>query len=192
MGKVNKTALLSGALIGIGVAANSFISEKYVGAMLFSLALLAIIKCGAQLYTGQIGYAFTKRFSFFEYISMLFLNLAGVVIAITVILYSSGGTANINILKEIATTKFSYSAIELMAKGAMCGMLIFIAVYCKSTVITIFCIMTFILCGYEHCIAMFPFLIVNVSWMNIIKFLSVVVGNSLGSIITYYALNGEA
>ena len=121
MGKVNKTALLSGALIGIGVAANSFISEKYVGAMLFSLALLAIIKCGAQLYTGQIGYAFIKKFSFFEYVLMLFLNLVGVVIAIAVILYSSGGTENLDILKEIAATKFSYSVIELMAKGAMCG-----------------------------------------------------------------------
>ena len=63
-----------------------------------------------------------------------------------------------------------------------------IAVSCKRTIITIFCIMTFILSGYEHCIADFPFLLLNISIENIIKFFMIVFGNSIGSIIAYNLL----
>lgn len=60
-----------------------------------------------------------------------------------------------------------------------------IAVYAKDTVIVVFCIMIFILSGYEHCVADFPFLLLNLSVENLIKFLLIVLGNSVGSILTY-------
>ena len=43
MGKINRTSILAGMLIGIGVVINTFSENKYVGAMLFSFALLTII-----------------------------------------------------------------------------------------------------------------------------------------------------
>ena len=48
--------------------------------------------------------------------------------------------------------------------------------------------MIFILSGYEHCIADFPFLLVNLSIENIAKFLMIILGNSLGAIFTYNLL----
>ena len=45
--------------------------------------------------------------------------------------------------------------------------------------------MTFILSGYEHCIASFPFLLSSFTAMNISKFLMIIIGNSLGSVVTH-------
>lgn len=55
----------------------------------------------------------------------------------------------------------------------------FIVVYSKNVVITIFCIMIFILSGYKHCIADFPYVLINFN----IKFLCIILGNSLGAIL---------
>ena len=56
MDRVNTTAFISGIMIGIGNVIYISVDNKYVGAMLFSLALLTIIQNKCQLYTGQIGY----------------------------------------------------------------------------------------------------------------------------------------
>lgn len=77
MEKVNNTPMLSGILIGIGVIINTLSSNKYIGAMLFSFALLSIIKLDLQLYTGQIGYIINKKYSVLEYLLMLSLNILG-------------------------------------------------------------------------------------------------------------------
>ena len=81
MGKINRTSILAGMLIGIGVVINTFSENKYVGAMLFSFALLTIIKLQLQLFTGQIGYFTEKRFDIKEYIIMLLFNFIGVAMA---------------------------------------------------------------------------------------------------------------
>ena len=187
MGKVNNTSILSGILVGIGVIINVLSPNKYIGSMLFSLALLTIIDLQLQLFTGQIGFAIDKKFTFIEYIFMLFYNLLGV--SIVVNLYHFIATnASYKQMIQIAANKFAHTYIQLLICGIMCGILMMVAVYCKNMIITIFCIMTFILSGYEHCIASFPFLILNLSIWNIIKFLFIILGNSAGSIITYYFL----
>ena len=58
-------------------------------------------------------------------------------------------------------------------------------------IITIFCIMTFILSGYEHCIASFSFLLSSFTAMNVSKFLMIIIGNSLGSVVTHMLIGGR-
>ena len=65
----------------------------------------------------------------------------------------------------------------------------FISVYTKDLVITILCIMIFILSGFEHCIADFPYVVINFSLINLLKLISIIFGNSIGSIITRYLLD---
>ena len=91
MGKVNNTSILSGILVGIGVIINVLSPNKYIGSMLFSLALLTIIDLQLQLFTGQIGFAIDKKFTFIEYIFMLFGNLLGIS-AVVVSLFPFIGT----------------------------------------------------------------------------------------------------
>lgn len=189
MGRVNSTSILSGILVGIGVIINVLSPNKYIGSMLFSLALLTIIDLQLQLFTGQIGFAIDKKFTFIEYIFMLFYNLLGV--SVVVNLYHFIATsASYEQMIQIAANKFAHTYIQLLICGIMCGILMMIAVYCKNMIITIFCIMTFILSGYEHCIASFPFFVFAPSIVNLTKFLTIVVGNSIGSIITNMFIKG--
>lgn len=94
-------------------------------------------------------------------------------------------------LMEVSENKFSAGFPAMFIFGRFCGVLMFVAVYCKNMVITVFCIMVFILSGFEHCIADFPYLAINFSVVNLGKFLCVVAGNSVGSILTYYLIKDE-
>lgn len=182
--RYNLTSVLSGIMIGIGVIANSVISNKYVGAMLFSLALLTIIKCNFQLYTGRIGYAIYKRHSFHDYFVMFVGNYFGT--GIVAIWYFLQDQKTKEAMQVIAFTKFSKSYMLMFISGILCGVLMMIAVYCKETIITVFCIMTFILCGFEHCIADVPYFLISavIPYEELlIKLGLVILGNSIGAIL---------
>ena len=170
-----KQSILSGFLVGLGIIVNISSSSTYIGAMLFSIALLIIIECNLKLYTGRIGYIQITPIK--DLVIMLSGNLMGVMIPILVkhpLLYEQ--------LLTISSIKFSKTWFEMFTDGFMCGALMFIAVYCKKHLITVFCIMTFILSGYEHCIATFPYLCINFDIKNLFKFVLIILGNSLGSI----------
>lgn len=170
-----KQSVLSGFLVGLGIIVNISSSNSYIGAMLFSIALLVIIECGLKLYTGRIGYIHNTPVK--DLAVMLSGNLMGVMIPILAkypLLYEQ--------LLAISIIKFSKTWFELFVDGFMCGALMFIAVHCKKYLITVFSIMTFILSRYEHCIANFPYLFINFNIENLFKFVCIVLGNSVGSI----------
>lgn len=169
-------AVASGLLVGLGVVANTVIDNRYVGSALFSVALLAILSCGLPLYTGRIGFLWEtpKR----ALALMFFGNLAGVIIPL--LLYPQIW----EMIPVLAEQKFAKSFYELFVQGLFCGVLMFVAVECNQMILTIICIMTFILSGYEHCIAAFPFLLTNLSFLNILKFAAIFLGNSIGAIAT--------
>jgi formate/nitrite transporter FocA (FNT family) len=151
--------------------------------MLFSLALLTIIHENQQLYTGRIGFAINKRHSVRDYITILLLNFVGS--SIFFLWFCTQESEMQQKVIDLSIAKFSHSYGRLFVCGLLCGVLMFVAVKCKSTVITIFCIMTFILSGYEHCIADFPFFIVgSITVEKVVKFLLIICGNSIGSIVT--------
>lgn len=170
-----KQSVLSGFLVGLGIIVNLSSPNPCIGAMLFSIALLVIIECNLKLYTGRIGYIQITPIK--DLAIMLLGNLIGVMIPIL---------AKYPLLHEqllaISVIKFSKTWFELFIDGFMCGALMFIAVHCKKYLITVFSIMTFILSGYEHCIANFPYLFINFNMGNLFKFGCIVLGNSAGSI----------
>lgn len=181
-----RRSVLSGVLIGIGVIINSVSGNRYVGAALFSFALLTIIHNGLPLYTGKIGFILENKIS--DLALMLIFNLIGSLIPVLMVIFCKDDF--FATLYAAAEGKFSNNFLELLFLGALCGVLMFIAVYSKNQIITVFCIMIFILSGFEHCIADFPYLAVNFSGINAVKFLCIVLGNSVGSILTY-ALMGR-
>lgn len=187
MKKIVRQSILSGILVGIGVIVNTVVENRYVGSMLFSLALLTIISCDLKLYTGKIG--FIKQVPVKNLIVMFFGNIFGVFIAVF-----SFGLYKPDVMDKlmlVSKLKFDADFFAIFCFGVFCGILMFIAVYCKNQLITVFCIMVFILSGFEHCIADFPYLIVNLSVINIVKFLCVVCGNSVGSIFTHYLMSED-
>lgn len=187
MNTIIRQSILSGMLVGIGVVINTVSENRYAGAMLFSLALLTIIHCGLKLYTGKIG--FVRTVPARDLGVMLGGNLIGVLVPTLAVASQRGDV--MEKFMTVSENKFSAGFLSMFIFGCFCGVLMFIAVYCKNTVITVFCIMVFILSGYEHCIADFPYLAVNFSLANAGKFLCVVAGNSVGSVVTHYLIKEE-
>lgn len=176
-----RQSILSGVLIGLGVVINIVSENKYVGSMLFSFALLTIIYNKLPLYTGKIGFIRENKVT--QLLLMLIFNFIGSVIPVLMAVYCRDGFYMA--VQTAAQAKFAHNYLELFFLGALCGVLMLIAVYSKQTVITVFCIMIFILSGYEHCIADFPIFVFNISAVNIAKFICIILGNSVGSIAAY-------
>lgn len=180
MGRIMRLSILSGILVGVGIIVNTSLSNKYVGSMLFSVALLSIVKCDLYLYTGKIG--FIGDVSVNTLIITFLGNLCGVTLSVLLFTYKNIELAAS--IKTIANQKFTNTPEQLLICGCMCGVLMFIAVYSKSEIVIVFAVMTFILSGYEHCIADFPYLLINYSAKNLIKFSCIVLGNTIGAIFT--------
>ena len=178
-----KKSILAGSLIGLGVLINSQSEYPALGALLFSFGLLTIIQMQFYLYTGKIGYFSKKqkwKFLLFVLIVLIF-NCIG--IAATVGLYALGNQNYVSIISAAAASKFAKSTLTLFINACFCGALIHFAVKNKKTILTVFAIMIFILIGAEHCIADFPYLLFNLSLLNIFKFICIVFGNSIGAIL---------
>lgn len=182
MASLVRQSVLAGILVGIGVVVNISSENRYVGAMLFSFALLAIIKCGFKLYTGKIGFYPDPGAG--DLALMLIFNLIGVLFPTLGIAFCR--PAAYEAIMASSAVKFANSFPALFLYGTFCGILMFLAVYAKDTVITVFCIMIFILSGFEHCIADFCYLILNFSPENCFKFLGIVFGNSAGSVFARF------
>ena len=175
-----KKSILAGILIGLGVLINSQSDYQPLGALLFSFGLLTIIQMQLYLYTGKIGY-FSELHEIPFLLTVLIFNCIG--IAATVGLYALGNQNFVGIISAAAATKFSKSILTLFINASFCGMLIHFAVKNKQTILTIFAVMIFILIGAEHCVADFPYLLFNFSFINIIKLFAIVIGNSIGAIL---------
>ena len=149
--------LLAGFLIGIGgmvfLACNTenpYIG-KYVGALLFSVALSSILLFKLNLYTGMVGYLPEQSGAFaFDTVVSVLLNFAGA-LAVGFLRPSIGN------VRELCLARLDKSVPQVLIDAFLCGILIFICVDVykkKNRLIAVFlCVPTFILCGFEHSIA---------------------------------------
>lgn len=171
-------AFIAGILIGLGVIINALTTIPALGAILFSFGLLTIIHLSLPLYTGKIG--FIPNIKIIDLLQILIYNILGIFTCVYA--YMMANPNIVPILKSAAEAKFSKTILQMLIYGFFCGSLIHFAVKCKNTIITIMAITIFILIGAEHCIADFPFLILNLSLINIIKYVIIIIGNSIGAI----------
>ena len=151
MKTIIRHSILSGFLVGLGVIINTIADNRYIGAMLFSLALLVI----------------------------------------PMLMIATQRPEVMETMRGAADKKFSNTFLALFFYGCLCGALMFLAVYCKKMLITVFCIMVFILSGYEHCIADFPYLLLNFSMVNVLKYIMIIAGNSIGSVVIHFLIKKD-
>ena len=171
----NGNAIIAGLLIGLGVIINTQTKPPILGALLFSFGLLTIIHLKLPLYTGKIGYLKGKLGL------ILLFNLIG--IGITVAAYCLCNFQFYELIHAAAEVKFAKTYLQMLLGGLFCGMLIHFAVKCKVPYLTSMAVIIFILIGAEHCIADFPFLILDFNFVNLLKLISIVLGNSIGAMI---------
>ena len=155
---------------------------------------------GMNLYTGKIGYILNNKIT---YLYELFLGLIGNFIGA----YAVGRVMLLTRFKDslltkavtVSNLKLNDNLLSIFILSMFCGMLIYIAVnnYKKINTeigkyVPIFlCVMVFILCGFEHCVANMLYFTVAQVWSlkTLLYVLIMVLGNSVGSIIIAWFYN---
>ncbi len=178
--------VMAGIMIAIGGSVFLACENKIVGAVLFTVALLAICLKGYNLYTGKVCYAPENCCK--NGMKLLFGGLFGNIISTIPIGFaiSYANPAAFEAAKKLCEAKLEQAPFQTLIKAIFCGVLIYIAVSTykeKNTVAGIvFCIPVFILAGFEHSIAnMFYFGAAGVLNLESFTYLAIVIiGNSIG------------
>ena len=185
--------IFAGLLISIGGTAYLAASNKILGSFLFSIGLLMICIYKMNLFTGKIGYIIIeKRGYIWDLLITLFGNFVGTYIGGLLIRntrFISYQEKAINLSK----VKLDDNFLSIFILSMFCGMLMYMAVnnYKKvdnslgKYLSIILCVMVFILCGFEHCVAnMYYFSVANVWSIETFWFLTIMIlGNSFGAIL---------
>ena len=177
-------SILAGLLISLAGIVYLNCPDKIVGSLLFSLGLISVILLEANLFTGKIGYVNSKQ-SILESLLILVFNL--VAAAIVGLIYRCGSDAATPIA-ESKLLVFSESWWLTGLKAVGCGAAIYLSVEgykkSKSLIPVTLGVMTFILAGWNHCIADCFYMAAGSSSALAIPYLLVViVGNSIGSLL---------
>ena len=181
--------LLAGMMVSFGGAVLLSCDNRYAGALLFCIALLAICFFGFNLYTGKVGFLIADHGR--AMIIKVFSGLAGNFIG-TLLFGLIIGTA-VPALREAAanacSVRLSQLPLQTVLRGFLCGILMYTAVWIygskKSVLGILFCIPVFILSGFEHSIAdMFYFSLAGSLFAprSLLFLLLVVLGNSAGGL----------
>ncbi len=187
---------IGGMMIGIGGCVSLSCDNKYIGSLLFSLGLFAIVQFGFGLYTGKVGYIpLRKPVYLLECLFTILGNALGTFLDAFLLqqtrvfpTLSEKAMANVN-------AKLSDGYLSMFVLAVFCGMLMFLAVdnarisradggHIEKTVGVIFCVMVFILCGFNHCIADMFYLFLTGRIVDAGIYLPLVIlGNSVGGML---------
>ncbi len=184
--------VLAGIMITIGGCV--FLScasegQKYLGAVMFSVALLCICFRGYSLFTGKVGFIPEKHDK--EAFSVLLLGLLGNAIGTIgggfAAKYATPGI--VAKATEICSLKLEQEIGQTLIRAVLCGILMYLAVSIyrenKSISGIFFCVPVFILSGFEHSIAnMFYFAASEIVSLHAFGYLwLVILGNAIGGML---------
>lgn len=188
--------VIGGMLIGVGGCVSLSCDNKYIGSLLFSLGLFAIVQFGFGLYTGKVGYIPLRKPA---YLLECLFTIIGNAIGTFLDAFLLQQTRIFPTISEKAMAsvdaKLSDGYLSMFVLAVFCGMLMFLAVdnarisrneggHIEKTVGVIFCVMVFILCGFNHCIADMFYLFLTNRTGNAGAYLALVIlGNSLGGML---------
>ena len=190
-------AIGAGLCIGIGGTVYLMCPSKLLGAVLFSVGLLTILVFRLKLFTGMTGYVFEEQHKLKYVLTLLITwigNFTGTFLAGGLLRSSRLAITLIPAAQQVVAPKLEDSWYSLMILGIFCGMLMYIGVdsfkksqnqfSTLSTLMPVICVSTFILAGFEHCIAdMFYCVVAGLSARSLVVLLFVTFGNIIGSFI---------
>ena len=172
-----RRAGIAGMAIALGGWAYLSAPNPIIGAVIFACGLLAVRLYGLHLFTGKVQFIGTKEEPWYYYPLVLLCNFIGV--------YIIAGISR-DMVREpaftIAASKAAQAPIVALAKGVGCGALMSLATYKETPLwVTVLAVATFILAGFNHCIADFYYMLAGgqLSW----NLLLTIVGNIIGGII---------
>lgn len=178
--------IASGLLVAVGGTVLLSVDDRYIGAIMFTVALLAICVLDLYLFTGRIGFvaeSFNKKMPA-QLIVGLLGNFVGATLTGFIIRFAR--PAIVEKAAAACQTRLENGILRAFVLGCLCGVLMYVAVKmykCGSVLGIVFCIPVFILAGFEHSIAdMFYFALAGMLDITYIGFiLAVILGNSVGA-----------
>ena len=211
-------SIMAGMLIATGAtfmlmvksdAALSFGPSQLLGGFCFSLGLLCVIVAGAELFTGnclmvvaaadgKISWASVLKNWALVYVGNLVgsLIVVGILIGCNFAGMNNGavGDAMIN----VAYGKISLDPQVIFFRGIMCNWLVCLAVwmgFAGRTVIdkiftSVFPVIAFVACGFEHCVANMFFLPMGIAALNTYGFVGAVDAAKLASVTNALTVSG--
>lgn len=159
------SAVLAGIMISFGGAiylACVALGNAPLGAIMFSLGLSVILIMGFLLFTGKTAYLFENKPSYIVYLLTIWLgNILGCALMGLLIRLAKPDLADTAL--TVCTKKLGQTPWQTLILGALCGILVYIAVdhfrsddnkNALSKYLLVFtCIPGFIICGFEHSVA---------------------------------------
>ena len=179
-------AVLAGLTISIGGMTYLAIDNSFIGSVMFAFGLLTILYKEWNLYTGKVGYT-TKL----DLVPPLLITLLGNLVGLTVgaVIYRLIGIKEER-LAGICQNKLNNEWWKVFILAVLCGVMMYLAVslfrITKSPLMVIMPISIFIVCGFEHSMASYFFLLSYLGTSLPPKFFAyiaiMIVGNAVGSL----------
>ena len=188
-------AVSAGIFISLGATVSLATENPIIGAFLFTIGLCAVLVFGADLFTGKCSYLVNSDspLSYSCYLLIVWLgNLIGCSIVAVLLRSTSFLVKYQEKISELLLRKLGLPLFDVFIFGIFCGALMYIAVdgfnRCKGnnpllgSTCYVLAVVTFILCGFEHCVADMFYLLLNgsVEQEHKIFLLTVTAGNLLG------------
>ena len=185
-------AICAGMCISLGCIAFLMAPDKLSGSVLFSVGLLGVVVHKLFLFTGSVCSMKIEPFwtslpiweRFIEYErqgGILLGNIIGVCIAAMIFLNTGIETG----VSSLVDNKLSADVYAVFCKAILCNILICLAVdewrKQKNSLMVIFAVSVFVLCGFEHCVAN-AFYMIAAGRFDIGFFVINVLGNAIGGI----------
>ena len=183
-------AVSGGVMIAVGGCVYLNTDPRWVGAILFSVALISICYCGFGFFTGRVGFV-PDNFSRRELCGLamtLVGNAIGTFAVGSLVLHTIPETLGATALASVVG-KVSAPIGATLLRAVLCGVLMYLAVRIfreKNTVVGIlFCVPVYILAGFEHSVAdMFYFAASGYrAWDGLWFLLLVIAGNAVGGML---------
>lgn len=226
------SAILAGAIIALGgflaytmgsiLMASEFAAwTKLVQAIIFSSALSLVIMGGVELFTGNnfvlASAALKKQVRWTDAIKLWVIcwigNLIGSLLFVALFQFTGAPKGSIGTyFASLAETKMAYEPIELLVRAILCNMLVCFATWCSikmksesgKLIMIVWCILIFMICGFEHSIANMSVLAVGLLNASgeavslggyVYNVLIVSIGNIIGGVVfvalPYYFISKE-
>ena len=201
-------AVMSGIMIGLAGGACLLAIKhlgdwgRLIGAILFSLAIFAIIIFNMKLYTGMVSrIPSMSPKCWWSLVACFVFNVLGVAIVAVLLYFSPLGPVISPTAENLVAAKLDgeYWYLTCLCSSALCGFLITLSVLAPTyapkhnlgaTFGVIMPIIVFAFCGFDHSVAnmLYFYLGATLSW-KLVGFIAIsFVGNALGGIILPLAI----
>lgn len=181
-------AFIAGILIGLGCLVSNLITQPIIGYCCFAIGLMYIRVAKLPLTTGLTQHL-GETIDFKTWYKVLGCNMLGAFAASFFSMLFLVATHNYELMDKMValsiTKLMDTNFLQLLLSGAFCGILMTIATYKRTPLyVSILCVMTFLLAGFNHCVADSFYLFMQIgNWYAWLMFIAIVIGNLIGGYV---------